>query len=78
MIELENRDTWPAIGSLWRHYNGNFYEVLMYSNIETDRQAQYPTTIIYKNKRNQKVYSRPLVEWERSMTKWEGFMPQWP
>lgn len=67
MITLDNHMTWPRVGSVWEHHNGNRYEVLDYTNIETDRQDKYPTTIIYRNVRNLKKYSRPLLDWERSM-----------
>ncbi|WP_315740013.1 hypothetical protein [Bradyrhizobium sp. SZCCHNR1093] len=68
MIALEDQSTWPAIGSVWSHTNGNLYQVVTFTNIETGRQDKYPTTIIYRNVKNTKLYSRPLMDWERSMT----------
>lgn len=67
-IELDNHITWPRVGSIWTHHNGNNYIVESYSNIETDRQDRYPTTIIYRNLNNGHRYSRPLLDWSRSMT----------
>lgn len=67
-ISLTYRDSWPRIGSVWRHHNGNEYAVEMFTNIETDRQSTYPTTIVYRNLSNGAVYSRALMDWERSMT----------
>lgn len=67
MIELENHMTWPKIGSVWQHHNGNHYAVLMFTNIETERQQDYPTTIVYRNTSNLKCYSRKLMDWDRSM-----------
>lgn len=66
-IELSNHMTWPRVGSVWSHHNGNIYRVLDYTNVESDRQDDYPTTIIYQNTANGKKYSRKLVDWARSM-----------
>lgn len=67
MIKLEDHMTWPRIGSTWSHTNGNGYMVHDYANIETERQDKYPTTIIYRNISNNRLYCRKLVDWERSM-----------
>ncbi|WP_316196704.1 hypothetical protein [Bradyrhizobium sp. SZCCHNS3053] len=67
-IKLEESRTWPARGSVWEHRNGNRYEVMFYTNVETTNQTRYPTTIVYRNTRNTNLYSRPLADWERSMT----------
>ncbi|WP_316207514.1 hypothetical protein [Bradyrhizobium sp. SZCCHNR3118] len=67
-IKLEDPNTWPQIGSIWAHRNGNQYVVMMFTNVETERQDRYPTTIVYRNFGNGKSYSRSLVDWERSMT----------
>jgi hypothetical protein len=66
MIVLENHMTWPMVGSIWSHHSGRMYKVLDYTNIETDRQDRYPTTIVYQNTANLKKYSRPLMDWDRS------------
>jgi hypothetical protein len=68
MITLEDRKSWPKIGSTWEHRNGNLYRVQGYTNRALDRQEDYPTTIIYMNVDNREFYSRRLVDWERSMT----------
>jgi hypothetical protein len=68
--KLEDRTTWPPLFSIWRHHNGNHYEVVMFTNVESDRQDKYPTTIVYRNVRNLNDYSRPLIDWDRSMTLW--------
>jgi hypothetical protein len=67
MIKLEDRMSWPRVGSVWEHTNGNRYQVIMFTNIETDKQETYPTTIIYRNTLNSKHYSRKLMDWDRSM-----------
>ncbi|WP_316194406.1 hypothetical protein [Bradyrhizobium sp. SZCCHNRI3052] len=68
MIKLDDQSTWPEIGSIWSHYNGNVYEVVMFTNIDSTRQDQYPTTIVHRNVVNGKNYSRKLADWKRSMT----------
>jgi len=67
MIKLNDHMSWPRVGSIWEHHNGNRYEVMMFTNIETERQERYPTTIVYRNAGNQKLYSRHLMDWDRSM-----------
>ena len=67
-IELEDPVTWPGMGTVWTHRNGNRYRVTMFTNVETDRQEEYPTTIVYRNTKNHRLYSRRLVDWDRSMT----------
>lgn len=67
MINLENHMTWPRIGSVWQHHNGNHYSVILFTNVETDKQDTYPTTIVYRNISNLKYYSRKLMDWNRSM-----------
>ena len=67
-IKLDDPTTWPEQGSEWRHKNGNIYQVHCFTNIETDRQDEYPTTIVYMNVVNWKMYSRRLIDWDRSMT----------
>lgn len=67
-VNLANQRTWPKIGSLWGHRNGNLYRVIMYTNRQPDRQDDYPTTIVYVNLNNQEPYSRKLTDWHRSMT----------
>lgn len=54
--------------SIWRHTNGNTYEVLMHTNIETKDPVRYPTTVVYRNTKNNAMYSRPISDWHRSMT----------
>lgn len=66
-IMLEDILTWPRLETIWQHTNGNRYSVIAFANIETDRQDSYPTTIIYRNINNDKLYCRRLIDWERSM-----------
>jgi len=67
MIELEDARTWPEQGTLWDHTNGNQYVVEDFTNIQTTNQDQYPTTIVYKSVLTRRLYSRPLMDWDRSM-----------
>ncbi len=67
-IDITNPTTWPIVSSIWRHKNGNTYVILAYTNVESDRQEEYPTTVVYQNVKTKKMYSRRLIDWERSMT----------
>lgn len=58
----------PAIGSLWKHHNGNVYKVVCFTNIESTRPDKYPLTVVYQNVANKKLYSRRFCDWHRSMT----------
>ena len=60
----------PAVEerSVWRHRNGNTYEVITLANASTDRPEEYPITVMYKGTTNGKVWSRPLASWHKSMT----------
>lgn len=60
-------DKIPAIDSLWQHYTGIQYRVVLYTNGDGSR-PDYPKTIVYKNIRTGDHYSRPLSDWHRSMT----------
>lgn len=58
----------PDPGSVWKHYNGNMYRVLMVFNKNSDRQEKYPATIGYMNIVNGEFYSRKATDWHRSMS----------
>lgn len=67
-IDLKKPSTWPPLGTFWRHHSGRVYVVVDFTNVEQDRQDEYPTTIVYQNVQDHKKYSRRLVDWSRSMT----------
>lgn len=67
-VKLEDHMTWPRVNSVWSHRNGNVYQVLDYTNVESDRQDDYPTTVVYRNLDDGRKYSRRLVDWDRSMS----------
>ncbi|WP_316201017.1 MULTISPECIES: hypothetical protein [unclassified Bradyrhizobium] len=67
-VRLDDQSTWPQIGSIWSHYNGNLYEVVLFTNVDSTRPDRYPTTIVHRNILNGKYYSRKLTDWDRSMT----------
>lgn len=68
-IDLNDRKTWPRLYSVWTHFlNGNRYQVILFTNVEPERQDKYPTTIVYRNTSSDNVYSRRLDDWDRSMT----------
>ena len=62
-----SRKGWPQIGTVWRHRNGNQYEVTGYSNKEGTK-IDYPKTVHYRNISNGEDYSRRLDRWMASMT----------
>lgn len=62
-----SRKGWPQIGTVWRHKNGNQYEVTGYSNKEGTK-IDYPKTVHYRNVSNGEDYSRRLDRWMASMT----------
>lgn len=62
-----SRKGWPQIGTVWRHKNGNQYEVTGYSNKEGTK-IDYPKTVHYRNVSNGEEYSRRLDRWQASMT----------
>jgi len=57
----------PAPGSIWRHYNGAVYEVLMIANDHSDAE-NYPVMIVYKGFANGRTWARRASEWHRSFT----------
>lgn len=61
-----------TIGSRWRHYNGNEYEVVMLTNEHSTNQEKYPTTVVHRGDYNGRVWSRPLPDWHWSMTRIEN------
>lgn len=58
-------DTVPNLKSLWKHTNGNIYQVLLVTNLPND--VCYPMTIVYQGA-NGAIWSRPASDWHRSMT----------
>lgn len=55
------------VNQRWKHYNGNEYEVLMFTN-ELSTNPKYPVTVVYKNIHTGSTWSKPLDDWHRSMT----------
>ena len=59
----------PPVGSLWRHRNGQRYNVTAITNLESRDLDRYPITVVYRNVNNETVWSRPVNDWHRSMTR---------
>lgn len=56
----------PEVGSIWKHYNGNVYEVIAIANtLDTEK---YPKAVIHKTRANGKVWTRRADDWHRSYT----------
>ncbi len=62
----------PKLWSVWQHRNGTFYVVLMVTN-ESDKQDEYPATVVYESMHTCARWSRKLSDWHKSMT----FVRQW-
>ena len=54
-------------GRKYRHTNGNIYAIIGFSNLRSEKE-KYKPTVIYTNVENGSVWSRPLEDWNRSMT----------
>lgn len=60
----------PMKGTVWEHYNKKAtYEIVNIANFHSTDQARYPTTVVYRGLDNMRLWSRPLWDWHRSMTK---------
>lgn len=57
----------PARWSVWQHKNGDEYVVLMTTNV-SDRQDEYPATVVYWRPRDRTRWSRNLSRWHGSFT----------
>lgn len=53
-------------GQIWKHRNGNEYEILLITNELDD--PKYPKTVVYKNTRVGTVWSRFARNWAGSFT----------
>lgn len=58
----------PKKHSLWRHKNGRFYVVIGVSNLDANRQEEYPTTVFYERLTTGSLCSRFLWRWHGSFT----------
>ncbi|QYW02249.1 hypothetical protein PP740_gp093 [Stenotrophomonas phage Philippe] len=55
-----------TVNSLWRHYSGRCYRVLLLTN-EHSENPKYEIQVVHKGT-NGRIWSRPLSDWHRSMT----------
>lgn len=60
--------TLPEPKTIWQHWNGINYEVLMIANVTSKQQDKYPTTVVYQNVINKNVFTRRADDWHRSFT----------
>lgn len=67
-FELNNEDD-IEIDSVWQHYNGQRYKVLLIAGQHSENLERYPITVVYQNIENKRIWTRPLNDWHRSMTK---------
>ena len=57
----------PMPREIYRHTNGGLYQVLFVANLAVDR-AEHPPEVAYVGE-NGHLWTRPLTDWARSMTK---------
>jgi hypothetical protein len=58
----------PAIGSRWKHKNGNVYKVLLVtSEPDPEKADKFPVTVIYQGP-DWRIWPRRLDSWYASMT----------
>ncbi len=57
----------PKPHSLWKHTNGNHYEVMFSANIHSSN-PDYPPTVVYFNTHNKLKYTKPSARWYKVMT----------
>lgn len=60
----------PDPGTFWQHRNGTRYQVMALANMAS-RRPEYPPTVVYVNISNGTLWTRPVADWYRSMTRIE-------
>lgn len=50
------------LGGTFQHHSGREYELLMVTNQQSNDQQKFPTTAVYKSKKDDLVWSRPIQE----------------
>ena len=58
-----------SVGDNYTHTSGIVYKVICFTNIETADAKKYPESVVYQNIENDRIYSRPVSDWFRRMTK---------
>ena len=57
----------PTVGERYKHHNGNEYEVVIVSNLDSQR-PEYTPTVVYKGD-NGKVWSKTLTDFNAKMAR---------
>jgi len=59
------------VGKQFKHRNGNIYTILLLTNTDStpERLKDYPIDVVYIGQ-NGKIWSRPLIHWDRSFTEY--------
>lgn len=64
----------PQLNSKWKHKNNqNVYQVLLITNLYSDRFDEYPITVVYQCLKSKKIWSRTLDRWYGSFSRYEMF-----
>jgi len=59
----------PNKESYWIHLKtNNIYQVIVVTNLEAERQEEYPATVVYRRLKDNTYWSRPLSKWFSSFT----------
>jgi len=56
-------------GSMWRHKNGNHYQIILLTNMKSERPDEYPPTVVYRRMTDGAIWSRPISRWHGSFTR---------
>lgn len=54
--------------SVWRHHSGTECQVIMQTNVASERQDEFPPTVVYRRLADNSVWSRPVRRWYGSFT----------
>jgi hypothetical protein len=57
----------PKPNEIRKHRNGIMYRVITLTNTNS-KNPKYPLTVVYQTVSNGNLWSRPLSDWQRSMT----------
>lgn len=72
VIEHLRKEFGPKSGSLYRHYKGGLYRVLLIANAASTYPEKFPVSVVYAREVDGEpdgtIWVRPLEQWNRSMT----------
>lgn len=66
--DLPARSDLPKVGSIWRHYKGGHYKVILIANDQSTFPERFPVSVVYQSAETLYIWTRPLEQWLKSMT----------